>query len=503
MQQTHLSTSTTCQVSKALDKPVNRQNFFHLFEVFVDDFIGLVQSSNETTLRHHSRALLHGIHQVFPPNITPDNAISLKKLVLEGEGLWATAKEILGWIFNGLDRTMHLPPTKVQAIKDTIQLTLRQGRITFKNFESLIGKCQHACLGIPGGRALLPPLYTTLAAASRNNQRTVRIHRNSAQARALQDIQTFIKLVGKNPVHCQQLVPGQPAYLGYCDACKFGAGGIWISGITNLHPIVWRVQWPQNIVNGVAAGTITINDLEMAGIVLQYLLLEQLVDMEHLHLAIWCDNTSAVAWTTKMSSSKSIIGQQLTRALAARMITNKSSHVAAISIAGTDNTMADLASRSFKNTGAQGNYNLTDVAFFKKFNSNFPLPQDNSWIMLRLHNNMNSLVFSVLHGKTPPMGSWLRLKKFGCDIGLTGHTLPESMEWTRFLPECPQRRALHSLWLLPLTSAKGVRVEDTVCELAQFRTRFAPSARPSNWTCSQIPPTNQEHTENTVPPYAT
>jgi len=204
-----------------------------------------------------------------------------------------------------------------------------------------------------------------------------------------------------------------------------------------------------------------------------------------------------------MSSSKSIIGQQLTRALAARMITNKSSHLAAISIAGIDNPLADLASRSFRNTGVQGNYCLTDMAFLTKFNSDFALPQNNSWLMLRLPNKVSSLVFSVLLGETPPMGSWLRLKKSACDIGLTGLTLPAEIKWTHFSPESQQRVKLHSSWLLPVTSAKGMRVEDTVSGLAQFRTRFAPSARLSNWTSNQTPPTNQEHMDSTGPPSST
>ena len=492
---------------QSLDDPTLREKFFHLFEVFVDDYIGLVQSTDESILRHHSRALLHGIHQIFPPPIatghaSKDDPISLKKLIIEGDGIWDTVKEILGWIFNGLERTMQLPPHKVKTLRDTIKQTLRQGRIELKAFESLVGKCQHACLGIPGGRALLPPLYKALAAATKTNQRTVHIHPKSAQANALADLHTFFKLLGDNPIHCQQLVPGQPAYLGYCDSCKYGTGGIWLSGVNNIHPLVWRIKWPQAIVDRVTNGTVTINDLEMAGILLQYLLLEQLVPMKYLHTAVWCDNTSAVIWTTKMSSSKSLIGQQLTRALAARMITNKSSHLAALSIAGIDNPLADLASRSFRKTGARGNYDLTDTAFLAKFNSDFALQQNNSWLLLRLHNNVSSLVFSVLLGNTPPMGSWLRLKKSACDIGLTGPTSPADVTWTRFSPECQTASELTSSRLLPVTSVKGMRVEDTVSGLAQFRTRFAPSARPLNWTANQTQSTNPPPTGSTGPPSA-
>ena len=129
----------------------------------------------------------------------------------------------------------------------------------------------------------------------------------------------------------------------------------------------------------------------MAGLLLQYLILEQLVDMTGIHSAAWCDNTSAVSWTVRMNSNKSTVGQQLTRALAMRLIVNQSSHLAALSIAGADNNLADLASCSFKQTGAKGNYDLSDAKFLTKFNSDFPLEQDNSWLLLHLRDSASNI----------------------------------------------------------------------------------------------------------------
>jgi hypothetical protein len=81
--------------------------------------------------------------------------------VTEGEGIWDTVKEILSWIFNGIERTIQLPPKKVTSLCKTIKTALCSGHIEFKAFESVIGKCQHACLGIPGGWSLLPPPPST------------------------------------------------------------------------------------------------------------------------------------------------------------------------------------------------------------------------------------------------------------------------------------------------------------------------------------------------------
>ncbi len=482
---------TTPQARKQL-----QQGLFHLFECYVDDYIGLLQSTNPEALRHHSRALLHAIHQIFPPPTATghdgEDPISYKKLVLEGEGVWDTRKEILGWIFDGLDRTMELPPKKVASIRATITTTLRKHHCELKDFESLIGKCQHACLGIPGGTALLPPLYRALHSAKRANQHSVQIHPNSQQDHALRDLRMLFMVMSTRPVQCCQLVPGVPAYIGFCDACKFGAGGVWLSGSKSLRPVVWRIKWPHQVVTRFEQGHLTINDFEMAGMLLQYLLLEQLVDIKHTHTAAWCDNTSTVSWTGRMSSSKSTVGQQLTRALALRMCANESSPLAPLSIAGSDNDMADLASRSFRNTGTAGNYNLTDHDFLTKFNSDFPLQQGTSWLMLRLHNKVTSLVFTLLLGKTPPMGSWLRLRKCGCDIGITGATsAPTSITWTRISEDLKQQLEFTSSAHLPVGSVKGMQVGDIKSELAQFKRRFQPSDRPLNWTASPTPSTNQ------------
>ena len=59
------------------------KTFLHMLEVFVDDFIQLAQTTEEGALRHCSRAVLHGIHSVFPPpKVTGHNGedpVSIKR----------------------------------------------------------------------------------------------------------------------------------------------------------------------------------------------------------------------------------------------------------------------------------------------------------------------------------------------------------------------------------------------------------------------------------------
>jgi hypothetical protein len=91
-----------------------------LVEVYVDDFIGVTNNMEPQHLQHFGRAMLHGIHSLFPPPaITGHDGgdpISEKKMQ-KGDGQWAHIKEILGWEFNGKDFTIQLPQEKATKIQ--------------------------------------------------------------------------------------------------------------------------------------------------------------------------------------------------------------------------------------------------------------------------------------------------------------------------------------------------------------------------------------------------
>ena len=89
--------------------------------------------------------------------------------------------------------------------------------------------------------------------------------------------------------------------------CKLGSGGTWGSGLKGLQPFLWQLKWPSGIQNDLIMdenpeGSLTINDLELAGIVLNWLALECHIEvpLAYHHVGVFCDNTSAVAWTRKI-----------------------------------------------------------------------------------------------------------------------------------------------------------------------------------------------------------
>ncbi len=166
---------------------------------------------------------------------------------------------------------------------------------------------------------------------------------------ALQDWSHLLHVAHRQPTPCSNLIPAQPDYIGYCDASKLGAGGVWFGANWNLPPIVWHIQFPhaiqmQLISQKNPSGSITNSDLKMAGLLMHWLVLENIANLEHAHVASGCNNTPTVARTSRLLASKAKTAAHLIRALALRILACQTSPLAAFHIAGAMNRMADLAS---------------------------------------------------------------------------------------------------------------------------------------------------------------
>ena len=61
--------------------------------------------------------MLHGIHAIFPPTTTTGHCgadpISEGKLE-KNKGTWRFEKEVLGWVVDGKNATITLPPNNAQ-----------------------------------------------------------------------------------------------------------------------------------------------------------------------------------------------------------------------------------------------------------------------------------------------------------------------------------------------------------------------------------------------------
>ncbi len=477
------------------DKPF--QKLCNILEVYVDDFVAGTNDLSEANLRGTSRAILHGIHSIFPPpSVSGHNGedpVSYKKL-LNGDGFWSYEKEILGWIFNGKDFTLRLPQEKLEKISERLIEAMDATTMPKKNYEKLMGKLNHATIGIPNGRGLSAPIYNAMKQHTDEVPITTDLHL------ALEDWHTMIQEMAKRPTHVRELTPDEPDYIGDVDACKTGVGGVWLSGKKKLpNPVVWHLQWPKEIQDQLITkenpnGTLTINDLEMAGVLLQWLILESIVphcNLNNAHIGIFCDNRSTVSWAYKLHSKASIIAQHLLRALSLRQHHHRSSPLMCAPIAGEDNRMADVASRSFIM------HEFHNADFLHTFSTLFPPPQNSFWVEFRVPKNLSSQVISCLRGKPLKMASWTRPPKRARSTGAIGWTTAKRLKSLPSSSPATQSRKTSSSQPLRHGSAPVTTDEETLSKLRQFRTRWQPCPRQLNWLDNQARSTKQtKHTPN-------
>ena len=114
----------------------------------------------------------------------------------------------------------------------------------------------------------------------------------------LEDWKFIIQHMKLNPTSVLQLVQNYPDYLGHSDSCGIGTGGTWSSGLKNILPFLWQLKWPEDIKRRLVSATnpmgdLTINDLELAGLVLNWLALEcqKGIPLAYHHIGTFCDNT--------------------------------------------------------------------------------------------------------------------------------------------------------------------------------------------------------------------
>ena len=139
----------------------------------------------------------------------------------------------------------------------------------------------------------------------------------------LLDFQWLADNLSHCPTHLAEVVPTPPIYFGAMDASKAGMGGVWFPPLHPLppfsirppvaahltNPILWRSPFPASIQSQLVStdtphGTVTNSDLELAGsIAHDDVLCQALPSTPHVSTCTFSDNTPAVAWKGKGSTS--------------------------------------------------------------------------------------------------------------------------------------------------------------------------------------------------------
>ena len=134
----------------------------HLVEVYVDNFIACIIPTTKQHVEHVTRGILHGIHNIFPPSEDDStDPISNRKL-RKGEGTFGTSKCLLGFKFDGVEKTIWLKDAKrvslLQILRQWIHRAVRgKHGIPFVEFELVVAKLRRAFTALREGRRLLSP----------------------------------------------------------------------------------------------------------------------------------------------------------------------------------------------------------------------------------------------------------------------------------------------------------------------------------------------------------
>jgi len=136
---------------------------------------------------------------------------------------------------------------------------------------------------------------------------------------------TLLRESMTRPTHCKELVTGWLEFIGVKDASGYGVGGVVLGKGKECPPTVFRYEWPDDIKADLVTednrkGRITNSDLEMAGLLMLWLVMEEVCGpMEKQRVALFSNNDPTVSWVKRLASRHSRVAAQLIRALALRM----------------------------------------------------------------------------------------------------------------------------------------------------------------------------------------
>jgi hypothetical protein len=252
----------------------------NMLEVYVDDFVNLIIPASQKHLWHVANAIMEGIHGVFPPDQDDSNDPISEKKMRKTEGQYATLKTILRFNFDGVAKTLWLEEAKGEKLLTMLHRWIKaaiwgSGGIPFKQFKTTVAKLRHAFTAISAGVGLLSPCNCILA----TKPKVVWLNQNKQVFAALKGCHTLLQESTKDPTRCRELVAGWPDFGSIVDASSYGVGGVVLGELSECISTVFWWEWPEYIRKEIKSfrnptGSITNSDLEMAGMILLWLVIE-------------------------------------------------------------------------------------------------------------------------------------------------------------------------------------------------------------------------------------
>jgi hypothetical protein len=440
-------------------------------DVYVDDFIGLAQGTPRDRKRIH-RVLLQALDEVFRPLAATDSPFrqepaSVNKF-LKGDGAWVTRKLVLGWLIDTVTMTIELPPhrlARLLAILDRLPVT--KSRVQTKDWHKVLGELRSMAIGIPGARGL----FSTLQEAFRKPLDKKRLRLNKHVHAFLADFRWLANDLARRKTRLHELQPeDSPSLLGATDAARRGMGGVLFANRgDHVIPLMWRAPFPTHIQDRLVSfsnlkGDITNSDLELAGSVAQLDILAQHVGARERTVQLLHDNTAAVYWQRKGSTTTTGPAAYLLRlqALHQRFYRYVPVHDY---IPGPANGMADDCSRLWE---------LSDSQLVSYFNATYPQPT--SWRLCHLRTPFLSALTSALSSERCEPASYLAATAAHKLIGNSGPPFAFPLDSTTSFPKSTTK-SLSSKSLAPDTATVVSPPARSPSDLARWRTPCAQWAR--------------------------
>ena len=442
-----------------------------LHDIYVDDFISLIQGSTRRR-RWHIRRLLHSIDRVFRPLDAHDSShrqhVASVKKFLKGDGSMQVEKSVLGWLINTAQGTLELPPHRRQRLAAIFEEVKGKTRLALAKWHKILGELRSMAIGVPGSKGLFSTLQVALQFTEEH-----RVRITPAMHDQLADFELLAQDLSQRPTAIAELVPDHPVAIGPHDASGQGMGGAWLPATTNsnLPPLMWRAEFPPAIQADLVSdsnplGSINNSQLELAGNIAHQDVLVQHVNCARRTIVPLGDNISQVAWQHK--GSVTTLGPT---AYLLRLNSLHQRHFRYLAkpdyIPGPMNVMADDLSRL---------WHLSDSQLLSYFNLHYP--QDQSWTLVHLRPEMLSSLTSALQKRrvnpalllnAPPRKMVIGEsgKSIAAPLGLapTSKRLPSSYLFSKFLQSVSA----------PASSPPPVNLS----QLGEWRTTYAPSVRRS------------------------
>jgi hypothetical protein len=251
-------------------------------DVYVDDFLLLAQTRPQQ--RRVLRAALSAIDDVFRPVTASDPVCrqepASRKKMLKGDAHWSTQKRMLGWDIDTERLTLNLPPHRIERLQEVLTwLRPPRKRLPRTKWHQLLGELRSMSPALPGARGLFSALQ---AALSHGDGRRVRLNQHIYDTAA--DFEYLLRTLATRSTRLPELVPTWPTHVGASDACQIGMGGVWLPVDGHTASIVWRERFEPRISRALVtldnpSGTLSISDLELAGMIAHKDVLAQASDV--------------------------------------------------------------------------------------------------------------------------------------------------------------------------------------------------------------------------------